>query len=203
LLLLRLPFLNQPFGDSPRELNRRDANVFTRRGLRRMGIDAWFGSHAWLSARVIRRSKAGRRNAMIDDDRLHGILLHLRIWRQRGCARQQIARLFADNHLTFGGGEDGHQADFQLRPTDAIPRNPDAVGSTEFGGAEMAAELCAREHKLAIRLTATIGLLSRVVVAIDNQLPFDGDGLILLVVKVQATAEASSWRLAGRVEHRR
>lgn len=108
--------------------------------------------------------------------------------------------MFADNHLTRAGCEHRHQADFELLPTHCIPGNPDAVRSAEFGRAEVRAELRGGENEFAIGLP--IRLLQRIVVAIDDQLPFDGNGLIFLIVKVEPPTEAAGWRFAGGVVHR-
>ncbi len=143
---------------------------------------------------------ADRRHPVIDDDRLHAALLRLRISCGRGRAGEYVPRLLGHHHLATGCREDREQADFELLPANRIPGNPNAVRRAEFRGAEVRAELFAREDKLAIRL-ATIDLLHRIVVSKDHELPFDRNWLVLVIVKIEPPAEAARGRLAGRVVH--
>lgn len=139
---------------------------------------------------------------MVNDDRLHHVLLLLGIWRRGRRPGEQVAGLFAHHDLTAGRREDRQQTDFELRSANRIPRNPDAVRSAEFGGTEMFAELLAGEHKLAVRLSAVL-FGRRVVVAVHDQLSLDGNGLVLLIIKIEPAAEAAGRGFARCVVHGR
>jgi len=195
--------LHQPFRDAARQLNRRCADFFLRLGLSGVREKARLGRHLLRrgsDAHISWRRVTGWRDAMVDDEWLNGVLLLLGVGRWSRGARQQVARLLAHHHLAVRRGEHRQQADFQLGATDAVPGNPDAVRSSEFRRAEMRGELLRREDELAIRLAA-IPARRGVVEAVDHQLPFDGDGLIFLIVKIEAAAEAAHARLAWQVQH--
>lgn len=206
LAILLHPFLNQPFGHAAGDLNGCGPNVFLRRGLRCMRVETLLGGHALrgdaIHAQIIGRGVTRRSHAMIDDERLHHILLLLRVrGRSRG-ARQQVARLFAHHHLAVGGREHGQQTDFDLRTTDGVPGNPDAVRRAELGRAEVRCELLRGEDKLVIGFAA-VGPRRGIVEAVDGELAFDGHGLIFVVVKVESSTKAAGRRFARRVVHGR
>ena len=110
--------------------------------------------------------------------------------------------MLTQNHLSTASREDRQQADFELRTTDGIPGNPNAVRRAEFGRAEVRTQLFAGEDKLSIRLTA-IDFLIGVVVSIDDELPFNGNRFVFVIIEVESPAEASRVGLARAVVHGR
>lgn len=138
---------------------------------------------------------------MIDDDRLDLAPLLLHSGGLCRGARQQVLRLFAHHQLPLGGGEDGEQADFQLRTAHGIPGNPDAIRSTELTGAEVVAQLLLGEDKLAIGF-ARISPRDRVVESIYHELSFDRNRLVFVVVEIDPAAKAARRGRARRAVHR-
>jgi hypothetical protein len=118
--------------------------------------------------------------------------------RRRRSGQNQIA-LLPHNHLSARGAKYRHQANISLRIAQAIPRNPHAIGRAHVGGAKMSRELLRRKGKPLVSGAGVAALLVAVVIAIHDQLPFHGDRFILLIVKIQPSAEAARGRSACRV----
>lgn len=105
------------------------------------------------------------------------------------------------HHLAIGRREDRQQAHLCLLAADSIPRNPDAIGSTEIGLAEVLGELLGGEHIALIRRTIFrhFTVVLRIIERIDRELAIDRNGVALVVIEVQASAEATRRLVAGRV----
>lgn len=206
LLILRLQArLDHPFRQARRQLDGRHADVLLLRSRHRVRIDARLNSLGIpaRSAHIFRRRNvAGRRDPVIDDDRLHHGLFLPRVGRRSRRAGEQITRLLAHHHLAAKRCEHRKQADLELWPADRIPGNPNAVGSAQLAGAEVFAELFGGEDELPVGYP---GVLFRrgIVIAVDDKLPLDGNRLVLLVIEEQSAAESTLRGHAGRVVHRR
>lgn len=109
--------------------------------------------------------------------------------------------MFAHYHLAVVGREDRQQADLELRAADGIPGNPDAVRSAKFRRAEMRSQLLRCKDEFAIGFAA-VGTLRGIIKAIDRELPFDGNGLIFRVVKVESPTIPAGRGFARHVVHR-
>lgn len=104
--------------------------------------------------------------------------------------------LLTHHDLTAGCGKDGHETDVRLLAAHSVPWNPDAVGSTEVRLAVVLRELVGCESKFALRLSGFVQI-GGIVIAIDHQLSFDRNSLILVIVEVDSPAETPSRWLLG------
>lgn len=90
-----------------------------------------------------------------------------------------------------------------MRISNGVPRNPNAVGSSELRGAEVFGQLLRGKCKALVGHLARL-LLIRIVKRINHESTIDGDGFLLGVVKIDPTAEAARRDLAWlRVHGRR
>ena len=119
-----------------------------------------------------------------------------------GRAGQQTLGRLPDDQRATGGRENRHQANVALRVADFIPGNPHTVAGPKLRGAEVAGELLGSKGVLAVGCLAA-GILPGVVVSIDDELPFHGDGMIRGIVEVNPSAKAAGGLAAWLGHHGR
>ncbi len=97
--------------------------------------------------------------------------------------------MIAHQHLSCRRLEDGNDADRLLLSTDSIPGDPDAVRRSEIRDTEVLRKLFWSENIFPLRF---VGLTFVIVIeGVDNQFAFSGNGLMSLIVKVDASAESA------------
>jgi hypothetical protein len=98
---------------------------------------------------------------------------------------------------SVGGGEHGNKGDFRVRSFERPPRNPNAVGSAQVGGTVVGGKLLGGEGVLAIGLfhsaqrIAAPQFFERVVVGVNQELPFHWNRVAGIIVEIDSSAEAS------------
>jgi hypothetical protein len=115
-------------------------------------------------------------------------------------AGKQVHGLLPHYDVAAGRREDGLQTDTGSFATDAVPGYPNAVGRSQVGFTIVLRELSGRKRVLAVGSLPEF-ILIRVVIGVDDQLPFHGYGLVLLVIEIQPPAETSHRSVAGHCEH--
>lgn len=111
-------------------------------------------------------------------------------------AGQYVSRLVADDHRAGFGFEDRQQADLSALASGRVPGEPDAIGVADSRFAVMSGKLLRRIDVFPLGLPCAFRF-DRVVESIDDELPGYGDRFVVLVVKVNAAAEAAGGRFAG------
>ena len=119
----------------------------------------------------------------------------------RRFARQHVDGLFAHHDVTGGRREHGQQRDRLADAAQRVPRNPNTVRRAQLGGGEALAELFRRKTETAAGCFGWRAV-RQFLVGVHDQLAFDGDGLLLGVVEIQAAAETACRRLSGLAVHR-
>ena len=114
---------------------------------------------------------------------------------------EDLSCLLAHDRTTLDGQEADDQADFLLRASYLVPRDPGAVGVAQFGLAIMGGKLLWRNHVLAIRPGISL-VACGLVESVDNQRSVHLDRLLtLFVIEHQATAESPRRGPVGSMEH--